>query len=132
MASKKNSIYLYDINKKLCDKINSSKLPHYEKGADLFIKKYKKYYIAGNNINWIKNADVIIVCIGTPVNNNSSPKVKEFLKVIKDIKSYINKRQLIIIRSSVFPGTIEKIKKILIKKIIKLLTALKEFYKDQH
>ena len=48
LASKKNSIYLYDINKKLCDKINSSKLPHYEKGADLFIKKYKKYYKKNN------------------------------------------------------------------------------------
>mgnify|MGYP001159618099 FL=1 len=116
LASKKNSVYLYDINKKLCDQINSSKSPHYEKGINLFIKKYKKYYVAGNNVNWIKNADVIIVCLGTPVNNNSSPKVKEFLKVIKDIKSYINNRQLIIIRSSVFPGTIEKIKKILISK----------------
>ena len=42
--------------------------------------------------------------------------MKEFLKIIKDIKSYINNRQLIIIRSSVFPGTIEKIKKILTSK----------------
>ena len=111
LASKKNSIYLYDINKKLCDQINLSKSPHYEKGINLFIKKYKKYYVAGNNVNWIKNADVIIVCLGTPVNNNSSPKVKEFLKVIKDIKSYINNRQLIIIRSSVFPEQLRKLKK---------------------
>ena len=116
LASKKNSIYLYDINKHLCDQINSSKSPYYEKDINLFIKKYKKNYVAGNNVSWIQNADIIIVCLGTPVNNNSSPKVKEFLKVIRDIKPYINRRQLIIIRSSVFPGTIDKIKKILTKK----------------
>ena len=116
LASKKNSVYLYDINKRLCSKINSSQSPHYELGVNHFIKNYKKNYSAGNNVKYIKTADVIIVCLGTPVNNNSSPKVKEFLKVIRKIKSYINSKQLIIIRSSVFPGTIEKIKKILMNK----------------
>ena len=64
-------------------------------------------------MEFIKNANVIIVCLGTPVNNDSSPKIKQFLKVIKDIKFHINKKQLIIIRSSVYPGTIKKIKNIL-------------------
>ena len=63
LASKKNSIYLYDINKHLCEQINSSKSPYYEKDINLFIKKYKKNYVAGNNVSWIRNADIIIVCL---------------------------------------------------------------------
>lgn len=116
LSSKKNSVYLYDKNQKSCRIINSSKSPHYEENVNEFIKKYRKYYQAGNNAEYIKNANVIIVCLGTPVNNDSSPRIKQFLKVIKDIKSYINKKQLIIIRSSVYPGTIKKIKNILDKK----------------
>ena len=43
------------------------------------------------------------------VNNDSSPKIKQFLNT-KDIKFHINKKQLIIIRSSVYPGTIKKLR----------------------
>lgn len=116
LSSKKNYVYLFDKNKKSCQIINSSNSPHYEEGVEVFIKKYKKYYQAGNDLEYIKNANIIIICLGTPVNNDSSPKIKEFLKVIKKIKKYLNNNQLIVIRSSVYPGTIDKIKKILDKK----------------
>lgn len=116
LSSKKNYVYLFDKNKKTCQIINSSNSPHYEEGVEVFIKKYKKYYQAGNDLGYIKNANIVIICLGTPVNNDSSPKIKEFLQVIKKIKKYLNNNQLIIIRSSVYPGTIDKIKKILEKK----------------
>lgn len=116
LSSKKNDVYLYDKNKKYCKIINSSKTPHYEILANKYIKKYKKFYNAGNDVSFIKNAEVIIICLGTPVNNDSSPKIKEFLNIVKKLVPFISKNQLIIIRSSVYPGTIEKIKKILNKK----------------
>lgn len=113
LASKKNKVYLYDKNKRSCEIINSSNSPHFELKTDYFIKKYKKYYSAGFDTESIAKAKEIIVCLGTPVNNDSSPKIKEFLNIIKYIKPFLNKKQLIIIRSSVYPGTIEKIKIIL-------------------
>ena len=116
LSSKKNYVYLFDKNKKSCQIINSSNSPHYEEGVEVFIKKYKKYYQAGHDLEYIKNANIIIICLGTPVNNDSSPKIKEFLQVIKKITKYLNNNQLIVIRSSVYPGTIDKIKKILDKK----------------
>jgi len=116
LSSKRNEVYLYDKNKKFCNIINSSKTPHYEIQVEKYIKRYKKLYNAGNDVSFIKNAEVIIICLGTPVNSDSSPKIKEFLGVIKKLVPFISKNQLIIIRSSVYPGTIEKIKKILNKK----------------
>ncbi len=116
LSSKKNTVYLYDKNKKSCKIINSSKSPHYEIEANKYIKRYKKFYNAGNDLSYVKNSDVIIVCLGTPVNNDSSPKIKEFLNILKKLSPFLSKDQLIIIRSSVYPGTIEKIKKILNKK----------------
>ena len=130
LASKKNNVYLYDINKKYCEIINSNKSPHYEENVDYYIKKYRKNYLAGNDPKKISDSKVIIICLGTPVNNDSSPKIKDFLNTIRKIKPYLNKDQLIIIRSSVYPGTIDKIKNILKKKIKKLLIVLREYYKD--
>ena len=78
LSSKKNKVYLYDKNKKSCEIINSSKSPHFELDVHKFIKKYKKFYTAGNDINFIKNANVIIICLGTPVNSDSSPRIRNF------------------------------------------------------
>jgi len=113
LASKKNQVYLYDKNKKNCSIINNGGSPHHEKNVKKYISKYKKNYKAGYDKRKIVESDVIIVCLGTPVNKDSSPKIKQFLNVIKSIKNFMRLNQFVIIRSSVYPGTIQKIKKIL-------------------
>ena len=116
LASKKNKVYLYDKNRKFCNIINKGKSPHYEKNVKEYISKYKKNYEAGYDKKKISDSDVIIVCLGTPVNKDSSPKIKQFLSIIKNLKNFIKYKQFVVIRSSVYPGTIEKVKKILEKK----------------
>lgn len=116
LASKNNNVYLYDKNKKFCKIINDGQSPHYEKNVKQFILKFKKNYGAGNNKKKILESDVVIVCLGTPVNKDSSPKIKQFLSIIKNLKNYIKQNQLVIIRSSVYPGTIEKVREILKRK----------------
>ena len=41
-------------------------------------------------IKKISDSDVIIVCLGTPVNKDSSPKIKQFLSIIKNLKILLN------------------------------------------
>tara|TARA_A100000164_G_scaffold373273_1_gene404137 strand:- start:118 stop:1284 length:1167 start_codon:yes stop_codon:yes gene_type:complete len=113
IASKNNQVFFYDKNEKACDLINKNIAPYYEINSEKYLKKYKKNLIAGNNDRFITNANIIIICIGTPVKKNTKPDLKEFFKLIKKLKNLINKKQLIIIRSSVYPGTIEKIKNLL-------------------
>jgi UDP-N-acetyl-D-mannosaminuronic acid dehydrogenase len=113
LASKNNKVFFFDKNIDVCNKINKGEAPYHEENAKIYISKFKKNYIAGYDISFILQSDVIIVCIGTPVYKNSSPKLKQFLSLVYFLKKHVNKNQLIIIRSSVYPGTIEKIKKIL-------------------
>jgi|688.fasta_scaffold50137_2 UDP-N-acetyl-D-mannosaminuronic acid dehydrogenase len=115
LASKNNKVFFYDKNIALCNKINKGVAPYYEENSKIYISKFKKNYVAGYNVDFILKSEVIIICIGTPVNKNSSPKLKEFFRLIYFLKKYINKNQLLIVRSSVYPGTIEKIKGILSK-----------------
>ena len=81
LASKKNSVYLYEKNLKVCKKINDGGIPYFEIGAKNFLKKYKKYIIAGYDDSQISSADIIIVSIGTPVDKNYKPELKNFLNL---------------------------------------------------
>jgi UDP-N-acetyl-D-mannosaminuronic acid dehydrogenase len=113
LASKGNEIYLYEKNKKICSLLNEGIMPYYEVGAKKLLKKYKKKIKVGFNSNFISQSDVIIVSVGTPVDKKLNPKFKDFFKLIYFLKKKINKNQILIIRSSVYPGIIEKIKNIL-------------------
>ena len=113
LASKKYSVYLYEKNKIICKKINSGKIPYFEIGAKNYLKKYKKKILAGYDNIYLSNSDIIIVSIGTPVDKKYKPELKNFLELFFFLKKIINKKQTIIIRSSVYPGITDKIKKIL-------------------
>ena len=82
-----------------------------ENNGQLFLNKYFHNITATSDPSYIAKTKVIIICIGTLV-KNSKPELKKFLKDISKIKKYINKNHTIIIRSSIYPGTCEKVKKI--------------------
>ena len=60
--------------------------------------------------------DILFVCVGTPSNRNGSINLRYVANVIKKI-NYLakNEKILIVIKSTVLPGTISK-------KLVKLIT----------
>ena len=115
LANKKKKIILYDKNQINLDLIEKSKLPFMEKNGLKLLKKNKKRIFPTSNKKLLKNAKIIIICIGTPV-KNSKPDLKFFFKVFKEIKPFLNPKKLLIVRSSIYPGSIYKIQKYLGKK----------------
>lgn len=118
LAQKKFKVKLVDINKESLKKIKRGIVPHKEINAKKILKKClkSKNLITTNSINRISNSKFIIVCIGTPINKNLKPEIKKFISFIKNLKSKIKKDNILIIRSSIYPGMITKIEKILFKK----------------
>ena len=114
--SQKNlKIHLIDKNKKNLNLIQNNKMPFLEIGAEKILNRglKKKLFSFENNLNFMLESKFIIICIGTPINNHLKPNLNNFFKLIKRIKQKINKDQILIIRSSVYPGTINKIQQIL-------------------
>ena len=114
--SQKNlKIHLIDKNKKNLNLIQNNKMPFLEIGAEKILNRglKKKLFFFENNLNFMLESKFIIICIGTPINNHLKPNLNNFFKLIKRIKQKINKDQILIIRSSVYPGTINKIQQIL-------------------
>ena len=113
-ASKNFKVNLIDKDTKNLKTIRNGKPPFFEIGAKKVLNKCLKNntLLTSTNINDIKKGKFIIICIGTPIDNNLKPVLKDFIKFFKLLKKYIDKRHVIIIRSSTYPGIINKIETI--------------------
>ena len=110
-SSKGYKVSLVDKNDENIRKINKGAPPFLEDGSKFLLKKMLKYkrIKATNKIHDVKNSKYIIICIGTPIDKNLDPKLKNFLNFFKSLKNHINKSQIIIIRSSIYPGICDKV-----------------------
>ena len=104
------TVSLIDINEEAIKTIKNGKLPFLEDGADEILKKHiGKNLYATSDINKVNEQDVVIFVTGTPVDEHHNPKIKAVLNVIETYLPIMNKEQLIILRSTMFPGTTELI-----------------------
>lgn len=98
------------------DKINKKVSPI--KDNELQKQLSKSKIVATLDYNEIKNAETLIICVPTPVNYDKSPNYEYLENTIDQFLPVIKSQQLVIIESTVNPGTIdqlvcEKIKKTL-------------------
>ena len=112
LANKRKKVILYDKDKNNVDKINNLSMPFMEEGGSILLKKNKKRIFATTNKKYLLNAKIVIICIGTPV-KKSKPDLVFFFRMFKDVKQYLNPKNLLIIRSSIYPGTCLKIQNFL-------------------
>ena len=111
-ANKGKKVILYDKDKKNVSKINNLQMPFMEEGGSKLLKKNKNRIFATTDKKSLQNAKIIIVCIGTPV-KNSKPDLAFFFKMFREVKKYLSPNKLLVIRSSIYPGTCFKIQKFL-------------------
>jgi len=111
LSSKGYNVVLIDKNQRNIKKINQGIMPFVEDGCAKLLKKmiYKKKIFATSKLDEIKKCKYIIVCIGTPINNKFKPNLKKFFNFFYNLKKYLNKNHIIIIRSSIYPGTCNRI-----------------------
>ncbi len=114
-ASKGKKVVLYDKDKKNLEKIRKMQMPFMEEGGSKLLKKNIKRIFPTNDKNYIKYSKIIIVCIGTPI-KGSKPDLKLFFKMFAEIKKFLREDKLLVIRSSIYPGTCLKVKSYLGKK----------------
>ncbi len=57
----------------------------------------------------LKQADVIIMCVPTPLRKTKEPDVSYVLAAVRQIARHIDKPQLVILESTTYPGTTEEL-----------------------
>lgn len=102
---------LVDINQSAVDTVMSGRFPFLEKGGDLELEKALANGLeATTDTSAVKNADVVVFVIGTPVDEHLNPKLSDVVKTIEGYRQYIEDETLVIMRSTLYPGTMEYLK----------------------
>lgn len=113
-----------DIDEEKVKKINEFIPPYQESGIKEYLEMYVKsgMFKATTNESHILNADVIIILVPTSTPEGKKPTLEIVKKVAKTIGKHLMRDQLVIMRSTVLPGTTEQI----IRPILERESNLKE------
>ena len=104
-ASKKLDVSLLDVNPKAVKAINAAKLPFKEAGAEVLLRSHiGKNLRATTDASIVAKQDVVVFVTGTPVDEHLNPKIHDVLKVVSAYLPLLNRKQLVILRSTIFPG----------------------------
>jgi UDP-N-acetyl-D-mannosaminuronic acid dehydrogenase len=110
-ADQGKKVALYDINEASIDKVNTGEMPFKENGAAEVLKRVlkNKKLQATNETAVIARAKALVLVIGTPVDAHLNPKVNEIIRALKEIEEYLYDGQLLVLRSTLYPGVTDKV-----------------------
>ena len=112
-ANKGLKVALLDINTEWLKIIQSGKFPFKEKNGDKELKKALKNLFTSDDPRTISLSKFVILVVGTPTDKYLSPDLGGLNKVIDSYRSYFKDGQILILRSTLYPGTSERIQKYL-------------------
>ncbi len=97
-------IFGFDTDKKKISKIkkNKSYIDRISNSDVALINKRGKFY---SNFSKIRECEIIIICVPTPLKNNTVPDLSFIRNTIKSIKKFLKKGQVLILESTSYPGT---------------------------
>ena len=76
----------------------------------------KKKFLPVTNQKVITEADIIIICVPTPLRKVKVPDISYVVAASKTIKKYLRKAQLVILESTSYPGTTREVVLPILKK----------------
>tara|TARA_Y100000031_G_scaffold103001_1_gene112950 strand:- start:527 stop:1792 length:1266 start_codon:yes stop_codon:yes gene_type:complete len=115
-AEKGLEVHGIDIDKNRLSLIEKGTSPIDDPELNKAVKKLKDKIKTSNDFSTIKNSPVIVVCVPTPVDNNHTPNLKPLIDACESISKNFDDDSLIIIESTIFPGTTEEIALPILKK----------------
>jgi len=112
LAESGHEVFGIDINAAANSAIMQGRMPHREEGAEALLAKV----LASGRLTMtqhddvIRESDVVVVVIGTPIDENLNPRVDHLFQFFEQARAHF-RNQLIILRSTVSPGTTDALRK---------------------
>lgn len=106
LASKGIKTVIYDISEDAVARVASGQMPFLEPGAEPLLRDA----LANGNLGATTSPEVISRCenvvfvIGTPVDEHLNPDPMALSRSIEQISTHLRNEQLIVLRSTIFPG----------------------------
>ena len=125
LADRGALVLIYDVNQQAVDLVNQAVLPFDEPGAE---DKLKQAITTGNlrataDPAVVGQAENVIVVIGTPVDEHLNPDPQAIPRALDGPAQYFRDGQLIVLRSTVFPGVTQLVERMLTDRGLKVDVA---------
>jgi UDP-N-acetyl-D-mannosaminuronic acid dehydrogenase len=110
-ARKGHQVDLIDTSPERVAVVNCGTMPFHEDDADVLLADAVRAGLVRGTTDRsvLEDASAIIVTIGTPVDEYLDPSVREFDRALTDLLALVRPGQLLILRSTVFPGTTDRL-----------------------
>lgn len=104
--SKKFDVIGFDINKKKISNLIKRKNIY-----EILKKNQKKIrnFKVTNKIKFLKQCNIYIITVPTPIHKNNKPDLRLLIKATSDVSKILKRGDLVIFESTVYPGTTEEI-----------------------
>jgi UDP-N-acetyl-D-mannosaminuronic acid dehydrogenase len=112
-ASRGASVVIYDINEEAVATVNGGRLPFMEPGAQEPLESALAAgrLVASTDPAIVADAAVVVVVVGTPVDQHLNPDPHTVSKAIAQCAPYLRDGQLLVLRSTIYPGVTAHVEK---------------------
>jgi len=109
-ADKGLNVVIYDLDKDRMNEVRSGLMPFREEGCEDGLKRViNKTLTIADSHDVISESRFVIITIGTPVDKHLNPDFSAMVNFFQTLLPYFVSEQYVILRSTVYPGTAEKI-----------------------
>jgi UDP-N-acetyl-D-mannosaminuronic acid dehydrogenase len=110
-ARKGYQVDLFDTSAERVAEVNAGRMPFHEDDAEELLKDTlaRGLLKATTDTTALEDAAAIIVTIGTPVDEYLDPSVCEFDRSLQKLVEQVRPGQLLVLRSTVFPGVTDRL-----------------------
>ncbi len=103
-------VSVYDINEQAVATVRDGRMPFLERGAEPALREViGRNLVVDNDPELVRQSRFVVVVIGTPVDEHLNPTFHKTRRFFQDLLPYLVDGQCIVLRSTVFPGTTEKV-----------------------
>ena len=104
-------VSLYDIDQDRRAQVAAGRMPFLEYGAKPLLKRVigKTLHLA-EGLGDVARAELVMVTIGTPLDERLNPKLLPMLDLAKEMVGYLRDGQHVMLRSTVYPGTSRRLR----------------------
>jgi len=118
LANRGFRVHGIDVRQSMVDAINQGKVLINEPGLTPLIEQTvrEKKLSASTSFEAIRQCDVVVVTVGTPLGQNFDPDTKDITSATESILPHVRDGQIIILKSTVPPNVTEKVVKPILDK----------------
>ncbi|MHA1941344.1 MAG: nucleotide sugar dehydrogenase [Candidatus Hodarchaeales archaeon] len=106
----------FDIDEEKLIKIREKTLPFNDDLVEKFFKEYTSDINVTSDPSELEGSEIYILCVPTPVHDDFTPDLSPIKLASETVLKTLKKGQLVIVESTIYPGTIEEIVKPILEK----------------